>query len=52
MPTMIEGYGFVSHVLPRMLPALAFVTIASLAWLIPLKSLGSERWVALAGWPC
>jgi hypothetical protein len=48
MPTMIEGYGFVSHVLPRMLPALAFVTLASLVWLVPLKSLGSERWVALA----
>jgi hypothetical protein len=44
---MIEGYGFVSHVLPRMLPALAFVTFASLAWLVPLKSVGSARWVML-----
>lgn len=47
MPTMIEGYGFASHVLPRMLPALAFVTVASLVWLVPLKSLGAERWVWL-----
>jgi hypothetical protein len=46
-PTMIEGYGFVSHVLPRMLPALAFVTFASLAWLVPLKTAGSARWVLL-----
>lgn len=46
-PTMIEGYGFVSHVLPRMLPALAFVTVASLAWLVPLKTAGSRRWVLL-----
>ncbi|WP_158850346.1 hypothetical protein [Saccharothrix deserti] len=47
-PTMIEGYGFVTHVLPRMLPALVFVTAASLAWLVPLKTAGSERWVLLA----
>lgn len=46
-PTMIDGYGFVSHVLPRMLPALTFVTFASLAWLVPLRSVGSARWVAL-----
>ncbi|RSM70795.1 hypothetical protein DMH04_44100 [Kibdelosporangium aridum] len=46
-PTMIEGYGFASHVLPRMLPALAFVAFASLAWLVPLKSVGSGRWVML-----
>src|SRR5919109_141977 len=47
-PTMIEGYGFVTHVLPRMLPALAFVTLASLAWLVPLRTAGSGRWVLLA----
>ena len=46
-PTMIEGYGFAQHVLPRMLPALAFVTLASLAWLVPLRSAGPERWVLL-----
>lgn len=46
-PTMIEEYGFVSHVLPRMLPALAFVTVASLVWLVPLKSVGAGRWVLL-----
>jgi hypothetical protein len=46
-PTMIEGYGFVSHVLPRMLPALAFVTVASLVWLVPLRSVGAGRWVLL-----
>jgi hypothetical protein len=46
-PTMIEGYGFVTHVLPRMLPALTFVTLASLAWLVPLRTAGSERWVLL-----
>ncbi|MBP2326623.1 hypothetical protein JOF56_007008 [Kibdelosporangium banguiense] len=47
-PTMIEGYSFGKHVLARMLPALAFVTLASLAWLVPLKSAGSGRWVLLA----
>jgi hypothetical protein len=47
-PTMIEGYGFLSHVLPRMLPALAFVTFASLVWLVPLRTAGSGRWVLLA----
>ena len=46
-PTMIEGYRFVMHVLPRMLPALAFVTFASLAWLVPIKTVGSGRWVML-----
>jgi len=44
---MIEGYGFVTHVLPRMLPALAFVALASLAWLVPLRAAGSARWVSL-----
>jgi hypothetical protein len=46
-PTMIEGYGFVTHVLPRMLPALTFVTLASLAWLVPLRTAGTGRWVLL-----
>ncbi|ONI91095.1 hypothetical protein ALI22I_10020 [Saccharothrix sp. ALI-22-I] len=31
-PTMIEGYSFVGHVLSRMLPTSALVTLASLAW--------------------
>ena len=55
---MIEGYGFGGHVLPRMLPALAVVTLASLVWLVPLRSAGADRWVLLgvvvvvtvAGW--
>ncbi|WP_210577533.1 hypothetical protein [Streptomyces sp. GESEQ-4] len=49
VPTMIEGYGFVGHVLPRMLPSLAFVALASLAWLVPLRSAGSQGWVLLGG---
>ncbi|WP_173062168.1 hypothetical protein [Phytohabitans houttuyneae] len=47
VPTMIEGYGFATHVLPRMLPSLALVAVASLAWLVPLRSAGSRRWVLL-----
>jgi hypothetical protein len=47
-PTMIEGYGFLTHVLPRMLPALGLVTLASLVWLVPLRSSGAPRWVLLA----
>lgn len=47
-PTMIDGYGFGTHVLPRMLPSLAFVAFASLAWLVPLRSAGSARWILLA----
>jgi hypothetical protein len=46
-PTMIEGYGFRSHVLPRMLPALAFVAVGSLAWLVLLRSTGLSKWVLL-----
>jgi hypothetical protein len=49
IPSMIEGYGFVSHVLPRMLPSLAFVALASLGFLVPLRAAGSWRWVVLAG---
>ncbi|MEU7530557.1 hypothetical protein AB0A74_32850 [Saccharothrix sp. NPDC042600] len=48
-PTMIEGYGFRRHVLPRMLPALGLVTLASLVWLVPLRSAGGQRWALLAG---
>ncbi|HEX6340992.1 hypothetical protein [Umezawaea sp.] len=46
-PTMIEGYGFFSHVLLRMLPTLAFVAVASLVWLVPLGAAGYGRWVLL-----
>jgi hypothetical protein len=46
-PTMIEGYGFRSHVLPRMLPALAFVAVGSLAWLVLQRSAGLSKWVLL-----
>ncbi|HEX7307960.1 hypothetical protein [Lentzea sp.] len=46
-PTMIEGYGFRSHVLPRMMPALAFVAVGSLAWLVLQQSSGLSRWVLL-----
>ncbi|KOV79704.1 hypothetical protein [Nocardia sp. NRRL S-836] len=46
-PTMIEGYGFLTHVLPRMLPVLAFITVGSLAWLVPLRAAGAGRWVLL-----
>ncbi|WP_143466965.1 hypothetical protein [Lentzea kentuckyensis] len=46
-PTMIEGYGFRSHVLPRMLPALTFVAVGSLAWLVLLRSTGLSKWVLL-----
>ncbi len=46
-PTMIEGYGFRSHVLPRMLPALTFVAVGSFAWLVLLSSIGLSKWVLL-----
>src|SRR6187431_589157 len=46
-PTMIKGYGFRSHVLPRMLPALTFVAVGSLAWLVLQQSAGLSRWVLL-----
>lgn len=49
VPTMIEGYGFVGHVLPRMLPTLVFVSLASMTWLGLLKPTGAERWVQLGG---
>ncbi|GLY46522.1 hypothetical protein [Lentzea sp. NBRC 102530] len=46
-PTMIEGYGFRSHVLPRMLPALTFVAVGSFAWLVLQQSSGLSRGVLL-----
>lgn len=46
-PTMIEGYGPFTHVLPRMLPALATIAIAGLVWLVPLGAAGYGRWVLL-----
>ena len=46
-PTMIEGYGFRSHVLPRMLPALTFFAVGSLAWLVLLGSTGLSKWLLL-----
>lgn len=49
VPTMIDGYGFVGHVLPRMLPALAFVALAGVAWLGLLKPVGVQRWVLFGG---
>ncbi|XVV00420.1 hypothetical protein ACQPW3_23605 [Actinosynnema sp. CA-248983] len=48
-PTMTVNYGFRTHVLPRMLPALGLVTLASLVWLVPLRSAGGQRWALLAG---
>jgi hypothetical protein len=45
MPTMIEGYSFTEHVLPRMLPSLALMaSLASLVWLVPLGGEGTWRW--------
>ncbi|HEX2355199.1 MAG TPA: hypothetical protein VHI50_01895 [Micromonosporaceae bacterium] len=43
VPSLIVGYGFTRHVLPRMLPFLAVVAVAGLAW--PLRA---EPW-AVAG---
>jgi hypothetical protein len=48
-PTMIEGYGFPGHVLPRMLPVLGLGTVAGLAWLVLTGTVGSWRWAVLAG---
>jgi hypothetical protein len=44
---MIEGYWFASHILRRMLPALVFMTVAGLAWLVPLKTEGPHWWTLL-----
>jgi hypothetical protein len=45
MATMIDGYSFTEHVLPRMLPSLALMaSLASLAWLVPLGEHGRWRW--------
>ena len=46
-PTLIADYGFARHVLPRMLPFLAFTCVASLAWLVPADS--PARPAVLAG---
>ncbi|MDX3661030.1 hypothetical protein PV646_27320 [Streptomyces sp. ID05-26A] len=46
-PTMIEGYGFRSHVLPRMLPALTFVAVGSFAWLVLQQFTGLSRGLLL-----
>jgi hypothetical protein len=46
-PTMIEGYAFLTHVLPRMLPVLALIAVGSLAWLVPLPATAAGRWVLL-----
>ncbi|MGI5506924.1 hypothetical protein [Lentzea sp. CA-135723] len=46
-PTMIEGYGFRSHVLPRMMPALTFVAVGSFAWLVLQQSSGLSRGLLL-----
>ncbi len=45
MATMIEGYSFTEHVLPRMLPSLALMaSLAGLIWLVPLGGEGTWRW--------
>ncbi|HEY8986129.1 MAG TPA: hypothetical protein VIU15_41970 [Streptomyces sp.] len=44
---MIEGDGLVDHALPRILPSPALLAPASLAWLVPLRSAGSHRWILL-----
>jgi hypothetical protein len=49
VPCMIVEYGFNRYVLPRILPFLALVAVASLAWLVPVPA-GSngERYVGAA----
>jgi hypothetical protein len=47
VPQMIAGYDFDRHVLPRMLPFIAFVGVADLAWLVPLARNSVARWVLL-----
>ncbi|WP_157245028.1 hypothetical protein [Nonomuraea typhae] len=49
VPTMIEGYAFAGHVLPRMVPSLAFFALVSLLWLVPVRTIGSGWWILL-GW--
>jgi hypothetical protein len=48
VPFMIVEYGFRRHVLPRILPLLAFVAVASLAWLIPVPAGGYGALVVVA----
>jgi len=43
VPHLIAGYGFRSHVLPRMLPFLAAVVVVSLAITVLLAGLGIGR---------
>ncbi|WP_329108456.1 hypothetical protein OG792_07270 [Micromonospora sp. NBC_01699] len=58
VPQMIAGYDFDRHILPRMLPFLAVVVVADLAWVILQAGTGTARWVlltivvvaGLAGW--
>ncbi|HEU4422217.1 MAG TPA: hypothetical protein VFR67_06710 [Pilimelia sp.] len=38
VPNLIARYSFTRHVLPRMLPFLAFVVVASLTWLVPVDN--------------
>ena len=49
VPFMIEDYGFRRHVLPRMLPFLAFVTVTSLLWLVRQWADQAYWWWVLAG---
>lgn len=48
VPQMIAGYDFDRHILPRMLPFLALVVVADLAWLISRAGSGTTRWTLLA----
>ncbi len=48
MATMIDGYRFTEHALPRMLPALALMaSLATFVWLVPYAA-GSGRRVLVA----
>ncbi|WP_157240893.1 hypothetical protein [Catenuloplanes japonicus] len=49
VPLMIEDYRFRRHVLPRMLPFLAFVSVTSLLWLVRRWADQDYWWWVLAG---
>ncbi|GAB7043192.1 hypothetical protein JCM9533A_70430 [Catenuloplanes niger JCM 9533] len=49
VPFMIEDYDFRRHVLPRMLPFLAFVSVTSLLWLVRQWADQAYWWWVLAG---
>ncbi|MFI5842252.1 hypothetical protein ACIA8K_21315 [Catenuloplanes sp. NPDC051500] len=49
VPYMIEDYRFRRHVLPRMLPFLAFVSVTSLLWLVRRWADQDYWWWVLAG---